>query len=115
MKISELVIETEAVVGRKDNIRGFFVWKFRSNMGQIIVRGGTIREKEFGTKRLLSCEPPCYRGGNRFFKAFIIDNLEFYRKICNATINIYCSNSGELPNNTIFDPTDDDNIENYKT
>lgn len=107
IKITELIIETTAVVGREDNIKGFFVWKFKSDVGQIIIRGGTIREKEFGTKRLLSCEPPCFKAGIKYFKAFIVENLELYRKICDATIEAYCAQSGNLPNNIIFDPTDE--------
>jgi len=105
IKITELTIETIAVVGRKDNIRGFFVWKFKSDIGQIIVRGGTIREKEFGSKTILSCEPPCY--GPKFNKAFIIENPELYVKLCNATIATYCKQSGDLPNNIIYDPSGD--------
>lgn len=101
IKITELVIETTAIVGNKNNIRGFFVWKFKSNIGQVIVRGGTIREKVFGSKRLLSCEPPCY--GFKYHKAFIIENIEMYKEMCEETIKSYCKNSGTLPNDVVYE------------
>lgn len=80
---------------RADSIKAFVEWVFGSNMGEIKIRGGTIRLKSFGdSKEVLSYEPPAY--GKKYQKAIFIDNKEFYKKLCDYTINKYCDITGEI-------------------
>lgn len=80
---------------RSDSIKAFVEWVFGSNVGEIKIRGGTIRLKSFGSsKQVLSYEPPAY--GRKYQKTIFIDNKELYKKLCDYTIKKYCDITGEI-------------------
>ncbi len=103
IQISDFSVKIKSVI-RDDNIKGFVTWIFRTNQGDWKVYGGTIKLKSFGKndRQLLSYDPPAYKTKGGFNKAFFIDNLELYKKLCNYTVKIYCEISGELGNDIIF-------------
>ena len=81
---------------REDNIRAFVIWIFKTNVGDIKIKGGTIRRKEFGSKSLLSYEPPSIKGRQgKYNRTFFMDDKQLYLKLCAYTIKRYCEESGE--------------------
>lgn len=97
LNVKGLTIEVTPVV-RKDNIKGFVIWTFITDCGEIKVKGGTVRIKEFGSQKLLSYDFPAYKAGFKYHKSVYMSNLELYKTLCKATVDKYCSLTGELPN-----------------
>ena len=101
--------EVTAVAGRKDNIRGFADWTFSTSVGELKVKGGTIREKEFGSRRIISYEVPAIRTGKGIYKkAFFMEDKVLYLTLCKLTVEKYCELTGEEPNNVIVEPEVED-------
>ena len=97
INIKGLEIEVTPVI-RKDNIKGFIVWTFLTDNGELKIKGGTVRAKEFGSQKLLTYDFPAYKAGFKYHKALFMSNLELYKRLCKATIEKYCSLTGEFPN-----------------
>lgn len=95
----EIIIKNFSVkiipIVRADSIKAFVEWVFGSDIGEIKIRGGTIRLKTFGSsKQVLSYEPPTY--GSKYQKAIFLDNKELYKKLCDYTIKNYCDITGKV-------------------
>lgn len=103
IKITKFTTEIKPVV-RNDEIKAFVIWRFETNMGMLKINGGTVRLKPFGKygKPLLTFEGPAVRTRAGFIKVFFFDNLELYKNLCEQTVQDYCKESGEFPNNTVF-------------
>ncbi|MEK7168393.1 MAG: hypothetical protein AAB778_00090 [Patescibacteria group bacterium] len=93
--IRKFELEITPVI-RKDNIKGFVIWTFVTDRGELKIKGGTIRLKEFGSKRILTYDFPAYRAGFKFCKAVFMSDLELYKTLCNATVEQYCQMTGDL-------------------
>lgn len=96
---------------REDNIKAFVNWVFSTNKGEIKIKQGTIRLKQFGTKELLSYDLPAVRLKVGFVKVLYIANVELYKALCEFTIKAYCQETGELPNNITLESGDEINLE----
>lgn len=95
IQITNLEIEIKPTV-REDNIKAFVNLIFNSSQGDIKIKNGTLRLKSFGTKQMLSYEVPAVKTAHRYNKVFYLDNLELYKKICDAVIKEYSSVTGEV-------------------
>lgn len=104
IKITNFSVEINPVA-RTDNIRGFVVWVFHTDVGIWKLKGGTIRQKAFGRNEnlLLTYDPPAI--GRNFTKVIFIDNKELYKKLCNYSIDEYCKLTGEIRNDIAMDET----------
>lgn len=97
-------VEVEVIViARSDQIKAFVDWTFKTNTDDWKIKGGTIRYKEFGSKKLLSYEVPAIRTRKGYKKALYIADKELYLKLCNLSVQKFCELSGELPNNVIVE------------
>ncbi len=103
IEIKKFTTEIKPVV-RNDEIKAFVIWRFETNMGLLKITGGTIRLKPFGKydKPILTFEGPAVRTRSGFIKVFFFDNKDFYKKLCEQTVEDYCKETGELPNKTVF-------------
>lgn len=101
--MSKFNVEIKPVV-RHDNIKAFVTWIFKTNQGELKIRGGTIREKPFGRNGRLkkSYDPPAVKLKSGYLKAFFLDNKELYKKLCEETINGYNRETGEVPDIAIW-------------
>lgn len=108
IKINSL--ETDiSLQARTDNILAFVTWIFKTDVGDIKIKGGTIRRKDFGSKPLLTYDVPAIKTRHGYNKALFIDNKELFVQLCNFTIKKYCEESGDLPNS--FSNTEDINLD----
>ncbi len=96
LRIKIYALETDlSLQARSDNILAFVTWIFKTDIGDIKIKGGTIRRKEFGSKSLLSYDVPAIKTRHGYNKAFFMDNKELFLKLSNFTIQKYCEESGE--------------------
>lgn len=100
--IKGLNIDITPVV-REDKIKAFVQWIFKTDQGDIKIKGGTIKlqDSKDKTKQFLSYNPPAIRSGfGKFFWAFWMDDKDLFRDLCSATIKKYASITGEPTNIT---------------
>ena len=97
IEIKSFFVEIRPTI-REDNIKAFVNWVFSTNKGEIKIKQGTIRLKQFGKKELLSYDLPAVRLKVGFVKVFYMGNKELYKSLCEFTIKTYCQETGELPN-----------------
>lgn len=95
INIHSIEIEITAVA-RQDNILAFVDWIFKTDIGDMKLKGGTIRRKEFKSKTKLSFDVPAIRSKGGFIKAFFLDNKKVFLQLCAATVKKYCEETGEL-------------------
>lgn len=88
---------------REDKIKAFVQWIFKTDQGDIKIKGGTLKlqDSKDGGKQFLSYNPPAIKGRfNKYFKILFIDNKDLFRSLCLATIKKYASITGEPTNIT---------------
>lgn len=112
IKIIKVIIEVPTIFANKGMIKGSVHWTFVTNQGNIKVKWGTIRLKEFGQKSVLTYEPPAVQTkAGHYLKSFFIENKELYIKLGNASVEAYCKESGEpMPNIVIEEEINPDDI-----
>jgi hypothetical protein len=112
IQITKVVIEIPTLFANKGNIRGTVHWTFITNQGDIKVKWGTIRQKDFGQRPILTYEPPAVQTkANHYLKSFFIDNKDLFRKLSDASVAAYCKESGEpLPSIVIEEEINLDEI-----
>src|SRR5690348_7227001 len=96
MKITRFRVELKPVA-RTDAIKAFVTWYFNTDIGEIKIAGGTIKEKTFGkfNKILLSYDAPAYKTRMGYMKVLFINNKDFFKKLCDFTIDEYYRETGE--------------------
>lgn len=95
--ITKLTIEILPAV-RNDNIKAFVNLIFHTDQGEIKIKNGTIRLKDFGKAQKLSYDVPAVRTRNAFRKCFFLNNLDLYKEICVAVLRAYEEQTGEKVN-----------------
>lgn len=105
IKITSFDATIKAVI-RNDNIKAFVDWIFATEIGVIKIHGGTIRLKPFGpnSTQILTFDGPAY--GSHFTKVLFIDNPQFYKRLCDFTVNKYCQETGEKQYEVITEEVD---------
>ena len=102
MFIGISISKLEAIVklsNRNDNLLAFGeLWFFEEGKEEptFKVKGYTIREKEFGEKRVICVVPPAYRAGFKFQTSFIVENKALYKDITNLFLKGFQELTGDV-------------------
>jgi hypothetical protein len=81
---------------RTDNIRAFVDIIFQTDVTEMKVKMGTIRQKQFGEKSVLSFDSPAVRTKGGYQKVFIIENKEVFKSLCDQVMLEYRRMTGEV-------------------
>lgn len=103
ININSFIAEIKPVI-RHDSIKAFVTWIFKTDSGEWIIRGGTIKEKPFGKnqKIIKTFDPPAIKTRSGFYKVIFIDNKELYIKLCHASVDAYLQETGEVHDDIVF-------------